>query len=60
LDLIDIRGDAAAIGAMGCQRTTAEKIRDKKAHYLLAVKENQPALYQDIGEYFEYLEEPGC
>jgi hypothetical protein len=53
-------GREVAIDAMDCRRAIAEKIRDKKSHYLLAVKENRPTLYQDIGEYFEYLEEPAC
>jgi predicted transposase YbfD/YdcC len=28
--------------------------------YLLAVKENQPTLYRDIRDYFEYLDEDSC
>jgi hypothetical protein len=46
-------GREVAIDTMDCRRAIAEKIRDKKSHYLLAVKENRPTLYQDIGEYFE-------
>jgi predicted transposase YbfD/YdcC len=38
----------------------AETIREKQADYLLTVKENQPLLYQNIREYFEYLEERAC
>jgi hypothetical protein len=33
-----------------------KKIRAKQADYVLAVKENQPILYQEIKEYFEYLQ----
>ena len=56
LDLIDIKGDVVTIDAMGCQRAIAEKIREKKADYVLSVKENQRALYENIQDYFEYLE----
>jgi predicted transposase YbfD/YdcC len=60
LDLIDIRGDVVTIDAMGCQTAIAEKIRGRQGDYLLAVKENQPTLYQDIRDYFEYLDERSC
>ena len=56
LDMIDIKGDVITIDAMGCQTAIAEKIREKKADYLLAVKGNQGTLHGDIREYFEYLE----
>ena len=42
---------------MGCQREIAEKIREKKGNYILAVKDNQKTLHQDIKEYFEGLEQ---
>ena len=57
LDTIDIRGDTVTIDAMGCQSEIAQKIRSKKADYVLAVKENQPILYEEIKEYFVYLDE---
>ena len=38
---------------MGTQTTIAEKIKEKRANYVLAVKENQPNLYNDIKLYFE-------
>jgi hypothetical protein len=56
LDLIDVAGDTITIDAMGCQTAIAEKIRKKKADYVLAVKENQPTLYANIRDYFDYLE----
>jgi predicted transposase YbfD/YdcC len=60
LDLVDIQGDVVTIDAMGCQTAIAEKIREKHGEYILAVKENQPALCQDIRDYFEYLDEETC
>jgi hypothetical protein len=42
--------------AMSCQTEIARKIREKEADYLLAVKENQKTLYNNIKEYFEGME----
>jgi predicted transposase YbfD/YdcC len=49
LDLLEIAGALVTIDAMGCQREIAGKIRDRKADYLLAVKQNQPTLYERVG-----------
>ncbi|MFU8803402.1 MAG: ISAs1 family transposase [Bradymonadaceae bacterium] len=38
---------------MGCQTEIAETIIDAGGHYLLAVKENQPTLYDDIVRAFD-------
>lgn len=57
LDLLDVAGDTITIDAMGCQTAIAEKIRKKQADYVLAVKENQPTLYANIRDYFDYLEQ---
>lgn len=48
LDLLGIQGAIISIDAMGCQREVAAKIVDKQADYLLAVKDNQPALCQKV------------
>ena len=53
LELLDVRGCIVTIDAMGCQRAIAEQIRAKRGHYVLAVKENQRALLEDIRDYFE-------
>ena len=52
LDLIDLKNGIVTIDAMGCQAEIAAKIREKKADYILAVKENQKKLYDDISEFF--------
>lgn len=44
LDLLHIEG---AIDAMGCQRDIAQKVLDKKADYILALKGNQGSLRAD-------------
>jgi len=59
LDAIDIEGDIVTIDAIGCQTQIAQKIRKKKADYVLAVKDNQPALHEQIREYFGWVEREG-
>jgi predicted transposase YbfD/YdcC len=48
LKLIDLRGATVTIDAMGCQTEIAKTVLDGGGDYLLAVKENQPGLYQDL------------
>jgi predicted transposase YbfD/YdcC len=44
------------IDAIGCQRVIASQIADKKADYILAVKENQGHLLDDVKDSFRMLE----
>lgn len=53
LDLLILEGAIVTIDAMGCQTAIAEKIIERKADYVLAVKENQGHLLDDIREAFE-------
>jgi predicted transposase YbfD/YdcC len=48
LDMLAIEGAIVTIDAMGCQRDIAQKIIDKKADYLLALKGNQGSLREDV------------
>jgi predicted transposase YbfD/YdcC len=48
LDMLAIEGAIVTIDAMGCQRAIAEKIIDKKADYILALKGNQGTLREDV------------
>jgi predicted transposase YbfD/YdcC len=57
LKLIDIKGDTITIDAAGCQKRIAEQIISQKGNYVLAVKENQPELYQTVKDYFDFLDE---
>lgn len=59
LDLLGITGCIVTIDAMGCQKKIAQKIRDKQADYVLAVKDNQGKLHQDIQDWFAYAEQVG-
>jgi predicted transposase YbfD/YdcC len=52
LERIDLVGALVSIDAMGCNPNIAQSIRDAKADYLLAVKDNQPTLHADVKSYF--------
>lgn len=53
LDKINIKNQIVTIDAMGTQTAIAEKIRSKRADYVLALKGNQTSLHEDIRLYFE-------
>jgi predicted transposase YbfD/YdcC len=48
LEMMAIDGAIVTIDAMGCQRDIAQKIIDKKADYVLALKGNQGSLREDV------------
>jgi predicted transposase YbfD/YdcC len=48
LDMLALEGAIVTIDAMGCQRDIAQKIVDKKADYILALKGNQGTLRDDL------------
>lgn len=49
LELLDLhQGDVVTMDAMGTQRENVRLIREKKADYLLEVKENHKSLYQAV------------
>lgn len=52
LELLDIKGCIVTIDAMGCQEKIAEKIIYKGADYVLAVKENQKQLHEELEDFF--------
>lgn len=54
LDLIDVKGKIITIDAIGTQEEIANKIvYEKKAAYMLKVKDNQKDLKDDIKTYFD-------
>ena len=53
LELLDLEGTVVTIDAMGCQKDIAAKIVGGGGEYVLAVKENQPHLYEDIMRTFD-------
>jgi predicted transposase YbfD/YdcC len=52
LKILELKGCIVTIDAMGTQTDIAETIIDGGADYVLAVKENQPLLFQDIALFF--------
>ena len=55
LDMLALDGALVTIDAMGCQTAIADKIVERGADYLLAVKDNQPSLCAAIGDAFSGL-----
>jgi predicted transposase YbfD/YdcC len=55
LQLLDLSGSVVTIDAIGCQRAIAQKIVDGGGDYLLAVKENQPALHGQVRKLMDEL-----
>jgi predicted transposase YbfD/YdcC len=56
LDALELAGTVVTIDAMGCQREIAQRIIDKKADYVLAVKDNQGLLAEQVRDSFLLLE----
>jgi predicted transposase YbfD/YdcC len=54
IDLLDIENCIITIDAMGCQTDIADKIIEKKANYVLAVKGNQAKLLEEIEDEFRF------
>lgn len=52
LDLLNIEGATVTIDAIGTQEDIANKIVDKKGHYVLKVKKNQKELNRDVKRQF--------
>ncbi len=58
--LLDLKDCVVTIDAAGCQKDIAAQIVAKEADYVLALKENQPTLYEQVADYFlEHLEKEG-
>jgi predicted transposase YbfD/YdcC len=53
IERLDLDGALVSIDAMGCNPNIAQSILDTGADYLLAVKDNQPTLHDDVKSYFE-------
>jgi len=53
LEILELTGAIVTIDALGCQKQIATKVREKGADYVLAVKENQPHLYEDLSDHFD-------
>lgn len=56
---LQLTGALITIDAIGCQTKIAQAILDKKADYLLAVKDNWPTLAAEVARFFDDAE-PGA
>jgi len=56
LALLDLQGCIVTTDAMSCQRATAAQIIAQGGDYILAVKDNQPALSEAVQSRFAYLD----
>jgi len=54
LELLDISGSIVTIDAMGCQQEIVTQIIKQEANYIIAVKDNQKQLHQDIKDEFTF------
>ena len=50
LEVLELSGAIVTIDAMGCQKEIAATIRERGGDYVLAVKQNQPTLYDQVRE----------
>jgi predicted transposase YbfD/YdcC len=57
IELLDLKDCVVTIDAAGCRKEIAAKIGAKDADYVLALKDNQPKLHEQVAAYFlEQLE----
>lgn len=59
LQVLALEGCIVTLDALGCQKEIATRIVDKKADYVLTLKENQGTLSTDVAELFADLERNG-
>lgn len=56
LKVLALSGCIVTIDAMGCQKAIAKQIRDQGADYVLALKDNQPHLHEDVQSLFTWAD----
>ena len=59
IDALDLRGSTVSIDAIGCQTKIGQKILDADANYLLAVKQNQGSLHEQVCDDFTWKSSKG-
>ena len=58
-DLLEVVNPAGAVvttDAMGTQKHIAWTVREYHAHYLLALKDNHPTLFEEVEDFFNYAD----
>lgn len=53
LEMLQLQEATVTIDAMGCQKDIAQKIVDRRGHYVLALKGNQSALHDDVQAFMD-------
>lgn len=53
LNTLDIKNSTITADAMSCQKEIVETIVQKKADYVIALKRNQPQLFENVSLYFD-------
>ncbi len=56
LEVVNPAGAVVTADAMGTQKQVAWTIREHHAHYLLALKDNHPTLFEDVKDFFGYAD----
>ncbi|MGE0113188.1 ISAs1 family transposase [Aquabacterium sp.] len=56
---LELAGAVVTIDAMGCQKSVAQAIVEEKADYVLAHKDNQPTLHEDIATWLDHCDARG-
>ncbi len=59
LDLLVLKGCIVTLDAMGCHKKIVQRIRDREADYVVAVKNNQPKLLAHLTAAFAAADEQG-
>jgi predicted transposase YbfD/YdcC len=54
LKMLEVKDAIISIDAMGCQKEIARQIVGQQANYILALKGNQPELYEQVKAHFGY------
>lgn len=54
IESLAIEGAVVTIDAMGCQKNIAKKIVERNADYVLALKQNQPDLLEEVIDEFRF------
>ena len=57
LNLLDITGSIVTIDAAGCYKNVVEIIAEKKADFVIALKDNQPAMFNLAKESFQLFDQ---
>lgn len=51
IELLDLKGCTITIDAIGCQKKICDLLHEKKAHFVLPVKENQRLMHEAIEQF---------